>query len=371
MKNDIYNETEFNLSDDVQVYDIIDTDVEAPEKVKDIPLKEKKNFKTFLGNALDSVKEGSRKAKDWAGVAGKDIQNSAEKTASSIENTVDKLKERARTIKEEMDRETYKPVFFEDYVSETFDMPSLIRVIDSDPKREKIEVCKGSIGFIDVIKNYRVLNLYKAFYNQFVSKEIDNKAVSFFPYFTEDFFYIHPYERNIMVNMNNYFDQTKQERVAELQRIAYELGAKKITINFMEAKKSFTSKDIKANAKGKVTGGNADIEIRETEKSSDSYTYSENITEEYEGSDSPKEPKLYYFSNESSIKNLIDMRLHGDHSVKHVIREVAYNTSNSINKSDAAKIDTAFQTYKVSGNASVSSAVEQESRMKLRYVIEF
>ena len=321
-------------------------------------------FKGFFIKAKGNVNQ-------FAHQAANDVQQKAGDAVAAINDGAGKLAEKAKEVKREIDLKNYSPVFYEDYMSNSFEMPALVRIIESDPKHEAAEVCQGSIGFIDDLKGLRVLNLYKKEYNRLVSKIIGDAKISFYPYFDEDFFHVHPYNKYTFINMNDYFEETKEERIAELQKIAYDLGAKRVTINYLEEKKALTGNKIKAGGKAKVgkDGGNGEVKIEEATK--DKYTFSQDIIESYAGSDEPKMPKLIYFQNDSSIKNLVEMRINGPHSVHHVEKVVKYATSNGIKKSEALKIDAAFQHYKLEGNASVCSEVEQENRMMLKYQIDF
>ena len=84
----------------------------------------------------------------------------------------------------------------------------------------------------------------------------------------------------------------------------------------------------------------------------------------------PKEPEVVYFKNEPLIMNLIQMRLDSN-PITHQKLDLKMSSSSSIKQKDAAKIDAALATMKISGNATVSNEVQNEQRRYLEYEIDF
>lgn len=89
-----------------------------------------------------------------------------------------------------------------------------------------------------------------------------------------------------------------------------------------------------------------------------------------EGHD-PIEPKLVYLANDDSVKNLIHMRMTEGNKFHNHKLSIKLSNSSGIKENDAAKIDAVLKGLKVSGNATVTNEVKNESRRYLEYEIEF
>lgn len=313
---------------------------------------------------LKVVKEGVNNAADV-------LSSVKENVAATVEEAAENIKTKAEEVREEIERNFLKPVFPNEFISNHYEVPDMLRIISGDTKHESSKACEGSIGFIDVIQGYKVLNIYKKDIDVFFEKEIEGYKMHLNPTVDFDFFHVHPCNKHVYINMNDYFESVKQDKIAELQKIAYDLGAKEVTINYLEETKTLTGNKYKATAKAKVAKKNANGKIDINNKTSRKNSYSEDIIEHYEGSDNPKKPNLVYFRNSKSIENLIEERINGSHGVHEIDKIIKCSTSLGIKKSEAAKIDAAFKFYKIQGNASVSSEVEEENRTIFKYHIVF
>ena len=106
-----------------------------------------------------------------------------------------------------------------------------------------------------------------------------------------------------------YFRRTWTARVAELQKIVQDLGAKHFRVTYLEEKKSFSSHNIKTQGKGLFKGAgkvNADAEHIDSEKT---YAKSEIAAEIKCDGHELVEQQPVFFQNDPAVRNLIDLRM--------------------------------------------------------------
>ena len=338
-------------------------------------MEEKVNpFNQLVQNINNGMQQGAKQAAEAFKNAGEKVADSVEQAATAISDFKDDAAEFVQESKHAYEINKYQPVFFDDYISNSFEFPALVRVVEKN-NAMNIDACKGAIGNIETVKGLRILNLYKNELDRINEKQIDGKLISFYPYFDEDFFHVHPFNKYSFLNLNDYFNHTKQERINELEKIAICLGAKHIKIRYMEESKSFTGSNLKANVDGgKGKGKDAEKAASEaSHSSSDTSHYDFRLEKEVtlKGSNNPVRPELIYFQSESDILNLIESRLDPTNPILNKTCILSYGTSHGINESEAAKIDAAIASFKLKANATVKNEVQQENRMKLEYQIDF
>lgn len=319
--------------------------------------------KEIADNVVSSVKENAPVVVKKAGELGENIQEFASTTVDVIKEGGDKLNQQYQTAKMNADKEKLKPVFKEDLLMEDFRYPNIIRVVEYDKQHMENIVCKGSIGYFDVVNEAKVLNIYKNNINDF--------AVQLHPKVAESLYYISPFTEAYYVDLEEYFNYQKMQRVDELNQIAYALGAKYFKVTVMEEKKSFISKAGKAGMKANVMGEK--IKADGSFKKSANELTALRIESEMNlgGNNNPTKPVLKYFSKENDIISLVNMRVDTDNYLRSKTFQLRYNSSTIIKEKEAAQIDAVIKKFKLNGNMSISSEVEQENRMTFEYYIEF
>ncbi len=271
-------------------------------------------------------------------------------------------KEKRAQLRLEADRKTLCPIFEEDLDSAEFSMSKLIRVAEIDKKHAESSICQDSIGFESVQKELRIVNIYP------------DKAAAFgltyYPDMDSELYYVDPCDRDHYIALDEYFNYLKVARVSELQKIAQDLGAKHFRVTYKEQKKSFESNTSKAKVGVKATGKlNENSEYSHDSKSSDFSTIEIAAEMECIGH-KPVEPKLVYFKKDPQILNLVSLRM-SDNPLTHQVYTLALSNSTGIKVKDAIKIDAALSAMKCSGNATVTSEAESESRRFFEYEIDF
>lgn len=317
----------------------------------------RKNAKAFLGNTKDTI----IKAVDQNGDGSfdfKDVSAMADSIGNAAQNAANAMRDNAEARNREKERKALQPIFLEDLDSTDFTLSKLIRVADIDKKHAESEVCKGSVGFISEQKELRIVNIYK--------NMIDAFGISLYPDADSEIYYIDPSDRNQYIALDDYFGYLKIARVNELQKIAQDLGAKHFRVTYREKKASITKNDMKA--KGNVRVGAADAERN--------FSISDNANIEVAAEmqclgHAPIEPKLLYLRGEPSIQSLIALRMDENSQIFHQEFSLKLSNSSGIKEKDAVKIDAALKAMKISGNTTVVSEAQSESRRFLEYEVDF
>ncbi len=316
-----------------------------------------KNAKAFLGKTKDTI----IKAVDQNGDGSfdfKDVSAMADSIGNAAQNAANAMRDNAEARNREKERKALQPIFLEDLDSTDFTISKLIRVADIDKKHAESEVCKGSVGFISEQKELRIVNIYK--------NMIDAFGISLYPDADSEIYYIDPSDRNQYIALDDYFGYLKIARVNELQKIAQDLGAKHFRVTYREKKASITKNDMKA--KGNVRVGAADAERN--------FSISDNANIEVAAEmqclgHAPIEPKLLYLRGEPSIQSLIALRMDENSQIFHQEFSLKLSNSSGIKEKDAVKIDAALKAMKISGNTTVVSEAQSESRRFLEYEVDF
>ena len=316
-----------------------------------------KNAKAFLGKTKDTI----IKAVDQNGDGSfdfKDVSAMADSIGNAAQNATNAMRDNAEARNREKERKTLQPIFLEDLDSTDFTLSKLIRVSDVDKKHAESEVCKGSVGFVSEQKGLRIVNIYKG--------AIDAFGISLYPDADSEIYYIDPSDRDKYIALDDYFGYLKIARVNELQKIAQDLGAKHFRVTYREKKASITKNDIKA--KGNVRVGAAEAER--------SLSISDNSNIEVAAEmqclgHAPIEPKLLYLCGEPSIQSLIALRMDENSQIFHQEFSLKLSNSSGIKEKDAVKIDAALRAMKISGNTTVVSEAQSESRRFFEYEVDF
>lgn len=315
-------------------------------------------------DVIETVKETSVAVAEKASDIGGEVKEFTDDALEKIKESSDKLSKQLYEAKLEADKKRLMPIFREDLECANFIYPAMIRVVEYDKQHMENEACQGSVGFIDVVSGAKVLNIYKA--------NIDCLKIQLHPNIVETIYYLSPRTTNFYVDLDDYFNYQKKQRINELNQIAYSLGAKYFKVTVMEEKKTFIKKDMKASAKGSIPGGDkVSGSVSSNDLSSERVTLKIESEMNLGGNDNPVSPELKYFAKENDILSLINMRLNKDNQLRSKTYQLKYNCSTIIKEKEAAQIDAAIKKFKIGGNISISSEVEQENRMTFEYYIEF
>lgn len=288
-----------------------------------------------------------------------DVSVIAESLGNVMKTHTQAIKDSAEEKARQYEKHILKPVFVDTLTKEDFKMSKLVRITERDKKRAESEVCQGSIGFIDVHNDYRVVTIY--------SDSIEPFGLNFYPDNDCEFYYVDPSDSKRYIALDDYFEYLKIVRVDELGKIAQALGAKNYRIIYKEEKTSFSNKKVKAKATASKAG-NADAEHDHENRKYSAVEIKDKAS--FPGKP-PVEPELKYLQSEEHIKTLIAMRMDPSSPLFHKTYEIRLSQCTDMKKKDAVKIDGVLKGLKCAGDTSVAVAANNETRKFLEYEIEF
>ena len=309
-------------------------------------------------------------------------QEKAEDIGEIAKDTASKVKGDASEFVGEAARkaamEIYKPVFPEDQSEQ-----KMIIIADEDDRKD-IEVCRGSIGWASRAGGMYVLHLYE--------EAVPISGIEFFPQpQLYSVYYQDAIDGKRYISLDRYFDTIQKDKITELKRIAYDLGAKSCRLESYEEEKSVRIAKAKAGlmSKGKKAKKGAEGQKAEDgEKAeegnlsagasagvkSDAHSHKSVVfSQTFEGNDQPRRPELKWFANDKEIEFLIDTRCGGSDvgKTKEYSMELSSTSMQTMNVQAAAKIDKALSKLGASFNFSLEGEALTEQRRRLLFEIEF
>ena len=304
-----------------------------------------KALSAFIGKASDIGKKATDLGKKAAGGIQKGTKVIVEKTKNDMLQ---------RRIKK------YNPVFPDDYRSEQFHTPNMIVIVD-DAVRREIDVCEGAIGWLGNEGGTEVLFLYDEWASE--------SGVTFVPSIDCDAaYYIDSFDRNRYIRVDTIFSRAQDERLAELENIAFMLGAKSYNIEIVETTSEASSKDMKV--KNSLSGkGNSASETNESHVSNSSREMRSSRTSSvFKTQAAPRVPKLKWFAHNHSMLQLIKMRCSEDNYIESKVLEIQGSTISALSKSAACSIDAALGKL---GNAKSSVSMESQANKEHNSILIF
>lgn len=299
--------------------------------------------------------EESKKKNVFANVWEKTISVS-KKAAEGIQKGTQAFVEQTKKNMREQKRIKLNPLFPKDFNSKKFHIPNVIEIVD-DAGRRGIDVCEGAIGWLDRVNDVEILHLYDEW--------VEQSGIQFVPVWKCDNVYcVDNFDRNRYVNTNVIFGKATEEKLAELEYIAYCLGAKYCSIEIMEAEKEADSQKASAKIKAPKVSVNGESSV----KNNYSNTQKGTTVSNFVGHDHPERPNLKWFKHDDNINRLIDMRCGSIQSVTSKILELSGSCCATMNKKTACAVD---KILKVGGKASMEQQVSKEHNSKLIFEIRF
>ncbi len=309
------------------------------------------------------VKKGSEAMSDAihkTSELGKRVTTSVQKTAKDISA---KAKNDAYTRK----LKKLNPLFPDKYFSDSFNLPNMIVIVD-DAERRGIDVCEGAIGWTSNQNGMEVLHLYDEF--------INDCGIQFIPTpICDAIYYVDRFDRTCFIQTDCIFSKAHEERLAELQNIAYSLGAKSCSIEIVES--SVESSSAKANYEAEENNIVRGLKISASAKSEQKSSYkgksqrSGKLDIQFSGSDDVKIPDLKWFAHDNNIKNLINMRCNNTNSIKNQTLVLEGAASATMSKKTASSIDGAISKMSTKAKCNMEGQATTENHSKLIFNIEF
>lgn len=261
----------------------------------------------------------------------------------------------------------YNPVFPDKYSDPDFGLSNLIMIVD-DVVRKDIDVCKGAIGWKSQEKGVEVFHLY--------DEAIPFSGLHFIPAaICDSVYYVDALDRSRFIRLDCYFEKMQESKLAELQHIAFSLGAKKYSVEMYDTSSEKRSTSQKASLKG---GGGIIKKTTDTSEERSLAVENESRREsvasaEFSGEMKPTQPNLRWFAHDDNIKNLINMRCSGEgkNEVKKYSITLKGADFASMGASTAAKIDAAIGGLGMGSDLNIQSKVTEERRHLMSFQLEF
>ena len=278
------------------------------------------------------------------------------KAAEGIQKGVKDLSEEAKKNAYEKKLKKYNPLFPDEFKSDYFKLPNIIEIVD-DAIRRDIDICEGAIGWTDTVNDVEVLHLYDEY--------VKESNINLVPFPKCDAVYcIDNFDKNRFVNSDSIFERITNEKLAELENIAYNLGAKSCSIEIVEASIHSKTAGSKANIKtlyGDANSNSGSFSGTQSRQSGKNVSY-------FDGHNEPQKPTLKWFAHDDNIKGLIEMRCSGNNSIKSKVLELNCSSSATMSQKVACAID---KILKVKASISMESKAIKEHSSKLIFEIEF
>ena len=289
------------------------------------------------------------------------------KTISDVQAGANDLSEKMKQDSYQRRLKKYNPLFPDVYQNESFNLPNMIMIRD-DAERRGIDVCEGAIGWTGNESGMEVLYLYDEY--------VPYCGITFVPSADCDaVYYVDSFDRSRYVRIDCIFSKAHEERLAELEHVAYCLGAKSCTIEISESSIEVNvSKKKVGFAGGGVLRGSKVSSAESAEQNSSFKKTNQRSGKNYikmKGHQNPKRPELKWFANDNTIKNLIEGRCSGEVEIEYKTLELSGSSSATMSQKTACSIDNAVGAMKLAGSSNMEAQAIRENHSTLYFSIEF
>lgn len=311
----------------------------------------------------NDMKNYLQKAGNAVGKAGSAVGKTAGKSAAAIKTAATGLADKMKDENVKAKLKKLNPLFPEEYRSEEFHIPNLIVIVD-DAVRRSEALCEGAIGWRSMVKDVEVLYLYDEF--------VKESGLRFLPTATCDTaYYVDPHDRTQFIRVDNLFERTQQEKLAELAHIAYCLGAKRYSVELQNTSAQKSASRVKANVKfGFGTLGVNSTEDRTLESASGNISKSlANV--EFTEAREPVEPTLRWFTHDNYIREMIQQRCSGRGGMRAMNIVLSGSDYSTMSASTSVKVDAAVCKIGLNSNAQIEARSSAERSHQLLFHIEF
>ena len=195
-------------------------------------------------------------------------ENAKDKFSSAFKKAAQGAKsfaEQTRKNIHEKQSQKYMTVTESDFNADGFQLPVIIEIHDDFAKRDFV-VDENAIGWIEKHKDIPVLHMY--------SKFVPRCGLTFIPVAQRDNVYCADnFDAKKYINANQIFGKATQEKLAELNNIAYCLGAKSCSVEIIESDVDITSRSAQVRTQNGELGGIGDSRSSSKSQSGKNISY--------------------------------------------------------------------------------------------------
>lgn len=325
--------------------------------------KEKGKTNELIVGAVDAATSAGRKGLRFATEMLNQAANGGKILADGFTKGTKELTEKVKEESYAKRLKKYNPLFHKEYFNPNFYVPNIIMIVD-DAVRRDVDVCQGAIGWRENIKGTEVLFLYDEF--------VTASNLKFIPAAVcDEIYYVDTFDRKCFVKLDYIFQKTHEEKLAELEHIAYCLGAKKCSIYIVEKEVIHDRKRKNLEIKEKKNAITA-TEGGEVETVNDSSQKRAGKSEIYfKGNDTVIMPNLKWFQNDNIILNLIEYRSNKGNEITTRTLELKGASATTMSRKAASNIDMAVAGMGINQSYSMEEKAVKESESQMLYYLEF
>ena len=297
-------------------------------------------------NDFNTQEDTDKKSKAKVG-----FSNFLKKTSEGIQKGAKNVSEFTQKTIHDQKMKHYNPLFKEELKSKTFKLPSVIQIV-SEVSRRDVDVCEGAVGWTSTVNDVDILHVYEE-YTKLCK-------VQFVPFEKVDAIYCADnFDKSKYINSDAIFERAMNEKLTELENIAYCLGATSCSIELIESDGQAESSRIKIGAK---KTGDLDSSISTSSSNKQS---GKNIST-FSGHNNPTRPELKWFKYDENINALIDRKVADSGSVTYKVLELKGSSSATMSQKTACAIDKIAKC-----SISVEKKAVKEHSSTLIFEIEF
>lgn len=292
----------------------------------------------------------------------------SKKVAAGVQNGARDIVDRTKNESYIWRMKKYNPLFPEQYQSKEFNIPNMIMIVD-DAVRRGVDVCEGAIGWIKQENGVEILYLY--------DEAIEMSGIQFIPDAQCDaIYYVDRFDRNRFVKVECLFSKAQEEKIAELEHIAYSLGAKSCSVEISESNIEEKVKKGRFDFSGNTKSEKVQVSRIESAEQGASCKISTKNSGRgivyFQGNNTPKRPELKWFKHDENIKRLIEMRCRGENEIKSKVLELQGASSAVMSAKTACTIETVMEKLAgKKGNVELERQAIRECHSKFIFNIEF
>lgn len=268
----------------------------------------------------------------------------------------------------------YHPITLKEYKSKKFNIPNVIKIVD-DAETRHIDVCKDAIGRLVNEKGVEIFYMN----DEFVSA----CGLHFVPApVCDGIYHVDNFDRTRFIRTDEIFSKALEEKLAELEHIAFCLGARSCSIEIVEDNRENNERSTKSeatikehnkkdNKKGSNDSNKLENKISVESKNTSKRNNRGKIETSFSQNTIPQHPRLKWFAHNDNVRNLIEMRLAASGSVRSKTLELSGTSSASMTQKTAIAIDYEISKMGIKSNNNIERQAQIEKNSKLIFEVIF
>ena len=261
-------------------------------------------------------------------------------------------------------KDSVKPLTIDQIRDESSDLPNVV-VVEDKMIRQKEEKFQSAIAWFKEYGDIEIMHIW--------DHGVKESGLDFVPHSVcKGIYYVDPSEPRRYINVNSLFQYAYNARLAELDHIAFHLGAKSYKIKVLEEEKAMDNVrgsysdaiSIKGQTMELVNAGQEE----KGEYDSDKVVKGEGTIEKtFDGHREPTLPTLHWFKNDPSIREIVAQICHHKEKPLHQKLELKYSDSMVMSVEMAQKVEVAIK--KIGGK--IKTNLRKESKREAQSTIVF